>query len=90
MNAAKLPAPADVHADQVLDASCDIIDTAAKAARRDRAMSKAHADGHDACDICGRAIKNPATAVHGGQNTDLQWLVGPECAKKLRAMGLFA
>ena len=66
--------------DTVLDAAAEIIDTAAKARRRDAAQSRAHAQGHTACEICGRALKTgPAIVIDGCH-------IGPTCLKKLKKM----
>lgn len=66
--------------DDVLDFSCTIIDTAAKARRRDSAMNRAHLAGHAACEICGRAIKGEGLRID-------ESVLGPTCAKKMRAAG---
>lgn len=65
--------------DDIMDATVEIIDTAAKAKRRDAAMRRAHAAGHSGCEICGRAIKAKSWTVAGA-------LIGPTCYKKLQAL----
>jgi hypothetical protein len=68
--------------DDLLDFADTVINTPAKAARRDRAMEKAHAAGHQACEVCGRAITGTPDAVIEGSP------VGPTCARKARKAGL--
>ena len=66
--------------DNVLDAACVIINTPAKAKRRDAAQSRSFDQGHDACEICGRALKaGPALVIDGCP-------IGPVCLKKLKKM----
>lgn len=84
MSAANIPeSSADLTIDDVLDFANTIVDTAAKANRRDSAMNAAHAAGLDACEVCGRGIKNAAVAARVAGSA-----IGPECLRKMRKAGL--
>tara|TARA_R110000824_G_scaffold38592_14_gene117773 strand:+ start:195 stop:485 length:291 start_codon:yes stop_codon:yes gene_type:complete len=63
--------------DDLLDLAAWIIDTEAKAERRDRSFSAAHDAGFEGCEVCGRALRSGATARVAGSP------LGPTCTRKL-------
>jgi hypothetical protein len=73
------------HPDQVLDFANVLIAERANprryAAARERAQARAHAAGHSACAVCGRAVTDDARSALrlAGE------VIGPECAKRFVA-----
>ena len=73
--------------DELMDWTATQVDTDRKAKARDRAMLAAHRAGLDACECCGKGIKNPTTALV--IETDIGAMTfGPECGRKLQKAGL--
>lgn len=77
------------HADDLVDAAGEILESEAKPGKLEQVAKqwnirrgKTISSGLVACEVCGRPIKNfaSATKIVG------QW-VGPECVKKLRSLG---
>ncbi len=70
--------------DALLDLTGDIITTDALAARRDRNSIKASKDGLPFCEVCGLGLKTSIDCLD--RVGTIVAHVGPECAKKLRAL----
>lgn len=68
--------------ERIQDFADTVVDTRAKADRRNRAMERAHEAGFDACEICGRAIRTQGVTVAPGL------VLGATCAAKARAAGI--
>jgi hypothetical protein len=65
----------------LLDKILDWASANTNATRRSAAMDRAHAAGHDACEVCGLALVGNHKSVEGIP-------LGPTCAKRLRRAGV--
>lgn len=74
---------ADLTTEDILGFAATIVDTPAKAHRRDLAMERAHAKGLSGCEICGRALE-PGAGVRVNKDTR----VGMTCARKMARAGM--
>lgn len=67
--------------DSLLSAINDVMyEKGASSQRRQDAMNRAHRAGHEACEVCGRAVKGGVVYIVGNP-------VGPDCAKALAKLG---
>lgn len=79
--ALQLPGIGTEANDYLLDLACSL----PAVARRTRNMTAAHNKGHDACEVCGRALKGGRVECMDAAGTMVATL-GPDCARKIAAL----
>jgi hypothetical protein len=87
------PPEVSMSVDAVLTMASDVMATwkgsdAARSDRRQRNMERAHEAKLDACEICGLGIKTTPALVFVDPHLGDRMPIGPECARKIKKLGL--